>query len=134
MDLSKYLSEVSQRLMEARKLKRVSQRKLASHLEMNGSSYQKIESGQTELKLSILIRACQFLEVDFKDILQVPGEVNEKLLHQNKELIKERDYLAKIVALQEGTIANFKVQEQFLEYVKAQQKKVGDGEPKPRES
>ena len=63
------MDEICRRLKQARKAKGLTQQQVANHLNIHRTTYTKIETGQTELTLSVLGKLVRLLEVDMAWLL-----------------------------------------------------------------
>lgn len=119
MDIEEYLRKLSEKLRSIRKSKGISQKSIADHLNITAGAYLRIEKGLTELKFYTFLKACEFMEVDYKEVLQI--EPQDEPTH----LLKEIDYLKQITELQDEQIELMSQSIEFLKQSKKDQSGVG---------
>ena len=71
MKLGDYL-EIGKKLKAARTKAGISQRNMASKLELNASTYSNYENGYSEPPVETLEKACAIMGITMKDLLEVP--------------------------------------------------------------
>ena len=71
MKLGDYL-EIGKKLKAARTKAGISQRSMASKLELNASTYSNYENGYSEPPVETLEKACAIMGITMKDLLEVP--------------------------------------------------------------
>ena len=90
--LSVLNKEIAERLVEIRELYELTAEELASRIEMNHAEYEKYESGELEIPISLLYNVCHALDVSMTEILT--GEQAKlhiySLVKNGKGVIAER--------------------------------------------